>query len=258
MEERKTDWRYRVVFSLVRMFSPKFRLAGIENLPHEPCVIVGNHSQMYGPIAGEIYTPVKHDIWCAAEMMNRKEVAAYAYQDFWSGKPRPVRWFYRLLSRLIGPLAELIFTNAHTVPVYHDMRIVSTFRESVQKLEAGSSMIVFPEHYAEHNNIVHEFRDRFVDLAAFYYRKTGTELCFVPMYLAPRLKLMTYGTPVRYRADAPAEEERKRICRELMDRITSIAVSLPEHTVVPYPNIPKRFYPRNIPLENYTHEETES
>ena len=253
--EKEIDWLYRVVFRLVRMFSPKFLVTGVENLPGDPCVIVGNHSQMYGPIAAEIYTPVKHDIWCAAEMMNRKEVAAYAYQDFWSGKPRSVRWFYRLLSHMIGPLAELVFTNAHTVPVYHDMRIVSTFRESVRKLQAGSSMVIFPEHYAEHNSIIHDFRDRFVDLAALYYRKTGRELCFVPMYLAPRLKLMIYGEPVCYRADAPAEEERKRICRELMNRITGIAVSLPEHTVVPYPNIPKRRYPKNTPLETVSNEE---
>ena len=37
---------------------------------------------------------------------------------------------------------------------------------------------------------------------------------------------------------------------------TAIAEALPEHTVVPYPNIPKRDYPKNIPLEVYTNEQT--
>ena len=41
----------------------------------------------------------------------------------------------------------------------------------------------------------------------------------------------------------------------LMDDITRMAVSLPEHTVVPYPNIPKKDYPKNIPLEVFSHEE---
>ena len=96
MDEKKTNCLYRVIRRLVRLFSPRFRVAGTENLPEEPCVIVGNHSQMYGPIAGELYTPGKHYIWCAGEMMHRKEVPAYAYQDFWSGKPKALRWFYKL------------------------------------------------------------------------------------------------------------------------------------------------------------------
>ena len=45
-------------------------------------------------------------------------------------------------------------------------------------------------------------------------------------------------------------------CRALMDEITAMAVSLPEHTVVPYTNVPKKQYPKNIPLEVWSDEET--
>lgn len=256
MEETKTSRLYLVIRWLVWLFTPKFKTVGAENLPEEPCVIVGNHSQMYGPIAAELYTPGKHHVWCAGEMMHREEVAAYAYQDFWSEKPEGVRWFYKLLSHLIAPLSELIFTNAHTVAVYHDTRLITTFRDSISKLQAGSSMVIFPEHHVEHNNIVHDFQDKFIDLARFYYKKTGKELSFVPLYLAPRLKTMFYGEPIPFRADAPIAEERRRICDALMDAITAMAVAQPEHTVVPYPNIPKKQYPKNIPLEVYVYEET--
>ena len=64
-QEKKTHWLYRVIRFLVKLFSPSFQVSGAENLSGEPCVIVGNHSQMYGPIAGELYTPGKHYIWCA-------------------------------------------------------------------------------------------------------------------------------------------------------------------------------------------------
>lgn len=255
MDGKKTSWLYRVIRWFVWLFSPKFKLVGAENLPDEPCVIVGNHSQIYGPIAGELYTPVKHDIWCAGEMMHRKEVAAYAYKDFWSGKPRWSRWFFKILSHLIAPLSVLIFNNAHTVAVYHDTRLITTFRESIAKLQDGSSMVIFPEHNVERNNIIHDFQDKFIDLARFYYKKTGQELSFVPLYLAPRLKCMYYGKPIRFCHEAPITEERKRICEALMNEITAIAVSLPEHTVVPYPNIPKSQYRKNIPLGVCTHEE---
>ena len=120
MEEKRTSRLYRGIRWGVKLVFPKFRLVEAEQLPETPCVIVGNHSQTYGPVAGELYIPGKHEIWCAGEMMDRKEVADYAYRDFWSGKPWWNRWFYWLLSRCIGPLAELVFTNAHTIPVYHD------------------------------------------------------------------------------------------------------------------------------------------
>lgn len=255
MDEKKTNWLYRVIRWLVWLFTPKFKVVGAENLPDEPCVIVGNHSQMYGPVAGELYTPGKHYIWCIGQMMHRKEVAAYAYQDFWSNKPKAFRWFYRLLSHLIAPLSELIFTNAHTIAVYHDTRLIGAYRDSIAKLQAGNSIVIFPEHNVKHNNIIYDFQDKFIDLARFYFKRTGTELRFVPLYLAPRLKTMYYGKPIRFCADAPIAEERKRICQALMDEITVMATALPEHTVVPYPNIPKKQYPKNIPLEVYIHEE---
>ena len=240
---------------LVWLFSPRFQLERTENIPEEPCVIVGNHSHMYGPIAGELYMPGKHMVWCAGEMMHWKEVHAYAYQDFWSGKPKAVRWFFKLLSYIVTPLAVCVFNNAHTIAVYHDTRLITTYRESMEKLQEGYSMVIFPEHYDEHNNIVHDFQDKFVDLARFFYKKTGKELQFVPLYVAPELKTLTFGKPIRFQAGANIREERGRICNELMDAITEIAVSLPEHTVVPYPNVSRRYYPKNTALEVTNHEE---
>ena len=227
---------------------------GAENLPAGPVVIVGNHTQMYGPIACELYSPRPRYTWCAGQMMHLKEVPGYAYQDFWSQKPRGVRWFYKLLSYLIAPLSVCVFTNADTIPVYRDSRIITTFRESIRRLQEGAGVVIFPEHDVKHNNILYAFEDKFVDVARFYYKKTGEALTVAPLYIAPRLKKMIYGKPVRFDASAPIQDERERICRELSEAITAMALAQPEHTVIPYRNIPKRLYPKNIPLEVYSHE----
>jgi len=187
--------------------------------------------------------------------MHLKDVPEYAYRDFWSAKPKAVRWFYKLLSYVIAPLSVCVFNNANTIGVYHDTRILSTFKQTVQHLQNGSHVVIFPEHSAAHNHILCQFQDRFIDVAKLYFKRTGKEVSFVPMYLAPRLKKMYFGKPIRFCADHPMEEERQRICAYLMEQITEIAMSLPEHTVVPYNNIPKKDYPTNIPKEN-THEKT--
>lgn len=112
-------------------------------------------------------------------------------------------------------------------------------------LSEGEHIVIFPEHDVKHNHIVYDFQDRFIDVARMYYRKSGVELSFVPLYIAPNLKKLCYGKPIKFDHTAPIEDERRRICDYLMNEITSIAESLPEHTVVPYRNIRKKDYPSN-------------
>ena len=68
--------------------------------------------------------------------------------------------------------------------------------------------------------------------------------------IVPKLKKICLGKPVQFCAAEPMDAERSRICTYLMDEITAIAEALPEHTVVPYRNIPKKEYPTNRPKEH--------
>lgn len=247
MSKEKASLPYRAIKWIIQHCYPRIEVSGDTLPPDEPVLLVGNHSQMHGPIACELYAPGKHYTWCAGEMMNLKEVPAYAYRDFWSHKPKGIRWFYKLLSYVIAPLSVCIFNNANTIGVYRDSRILSTFKQTVQRLSDGNHVVVFPEHDVPHNHILCQFQDRFIDIARLYHRRTGKSLCFVPLYIAPALKTMYLGQPIRFRADVPIEQERSRICAHLMEQITAIACSLPEHTVVPYRNLPKRDYPSSRP-----------
>lgn len=245
MEKKKTSLMYRILRSAVRLVYGNVEIVGLENLPEKDAVIVGNHTQMNGPIIGEIFMPENSYIWCAGQMMNRKEVPDYAFTDFWSQKPKWTQPFYKVLSHMIAPLASFIFNNARTIAVYHDIRIAATFKETVKMMKMGANMIIFPEKDEKNNNILYKFQDKFVDVARFYYKKTGIELCFVPMYVAPRLKKVYIGQGVRYDHEKPIDEERERICEYLSNEITVIARALPEHVVVPYRNIPKKQYLTN-------------
>ena len=242
---------FRLLIYLIRLFYPEMEVVGMEKLPDEPCIIVGNHAQIHGPVACELYFPDWFYTWCAAPMMKLLEVPSYAYRDFWSQKPGYLRPLFKIASYLIAPLSVLIFNNARTVAVYRDSRIMRTFRETVSKLQNGNNIVIFPEQDKKHNNIVYEFQNGFVDIARFYYKRTGRELCFVPVYIAPGLKKMCFGDYIKFSADAQTDAERIRISGYLMDSITRIARNLPEHTVVPYRNISKRLYPKNTEEADY-------
>lgn len=249
-------WLFRFLKKLVYLFYPKITLEGKENLPQEACVIVGNHAQLHGPIAAELYFSDDFYAWCASPMMTLKEVPAYTYSDFWSQKPKAIRPLFKLVSYIIAPLSVLIFNNARAVAVYKDKRIIKTFKESTELLNSGKSIVIFPEHDVKYNHIVYDFQEGFVDIARFYYKRTGKELSFVPLYVAPKLKKIYLGKPVKFSADNKNEEERRRICDYLMKEITDIAEGLPEHTVIPYRNIPKKYYPKNTDKEERNEEST--
>ena len=240
---------YRIIKFFVWLFYPKIQVEGVENLPAEPCLIAGTHTKMNGPISCELYFPGKRYTWCAGQMMDLKEVPGYAFQDFWSHKPKWIRWYYKLLSYIIAPFSVCVFNNADTIAVYRDSRIISTFKNTVKRLGEGANVVIFPEYAEKHNHIINQFQDKFIDIARLYYKKTGKALPFVPLYIAPTLKKMYIGKPTYFCPDAPMDEERLRIRDYLMSQITEIAEALPLHTIVPYDNIPKKDYPTNARSE---------
>ena len=241
---------FLLIKGIVRLIYPKMDFIGTENVPDEPCIIIGNHSQLHGPIACELYLSEKDFTWCAAQMMELKEVPHYAYTDFWSQKPKYLRPFFKIISYLIAPLSVVVFNNARTVGVFRDNRILRTFRESIAKLTEGNNLVIFPEEDKKHNHIVYNFQEGFVDLARVYFKRTGKRISFVPLYIAPKLKQMHFGKPIEFDPDMKTEEERRYVCDYLMAEITRLAENLPEHTVIPYRNIPKRLYPKNTKKES--------
>ena len=236
---------FRLVRFLVWFFYPKFQVIGAENLPKGAAIVAGNHSQMFGPIAAELYLPGKRSTWCISDMMEKDKVADYAYRDFWSQKPAAARPFFKLLSLLIPSLSQIIFTNAQTIPVYRDRRIMKTFQLTADKLDEGAKVVIFPEEYREHNNIVHHFQRGFIHTAKYYYKQTGKALPFVPLYVCPALGLLVIGKPIVYDPGSRTDEEAERICTYLEDAISELAYNLPRHRVTPYPNVSKKNYPYN-------------
>lgn len=266
MEKKKTSFLFKIIKGGIRLFYGHMDVVGLENLPEKHTILVANHAQMNGPIAGELFFPDNCYIWCAGQMMNLKEVPEYAFTDFWSQKPKWMQPFFRLISYIIAPLSVVIFNNARTIAVYHDMRIMSTFKDTIKMLENGANILIFPEKDETKNNILYQFQDKFVDVAKLYYKKTGIELTFVPVYVAPRLhktyigKGTTFDSTVLHNTatgDAHTmAEERNRICTYLSDEITNMARTLPEHTVVPYRNLSKKNYLTNKDITEVPHAKT--
>ena len=242
-KEKKPSRIFPYLFRLVKRVYMTYTVEGEENLPKEPCFIIGNHAQIHGPLVAQFYVPENSYTWCAAEVKDIKKAQPYAYQDFWSGKPKNIRWLFKLISYIVAPLLVYIHVNARTIGVYHDYRVMSTFRETIRRMQEGNHIVIFPEKAEANNDILCRFQEGFVDTAKLYHKRTGCRAAFVPMYIAPSLRKVIYGAPVYFNEENALENERSRICAEMTDAITALAKAQPQHIVTPYMNVSKKEYP---------------
>ena len=240
---KKQGLFFKFLKKIVKIFYKTPEFSGGDNLGDEPVIIVGNHAQLHGPIITEAYMPNNTYVWVIGEMLSVKKFPAYAYEDFWRFKPKWIKWFYKGFSYAIAPLASYIFNNAKGIGVYKDIRIANTLKNTVLRLKEGNNVVIFPEKRESYNNIINEFQKNFVDVARVYYKATGKEISFVPTYIAPKIKKVVYGKPIKFNSTVDYKEEKERIVNKLKEEITSLAKELPTHKVVPYENLKKKDYP---------------
>lgn len=240
IDTKKKPGFYKFLRFSISLFFKKREFIGTENIPKEASIIVGNHSQLYGPLTSEMYFPTKKYTWCISNVMEKEAAQKYIYTDFWSKKSIITRPFFKLLSYIVVPLSVYIFNRADTIPVYKDARILKTYKITMEALEEEANVVIFPESCVEYNDIINEFQDKFIDVARLYYKKTGKELSFVPMYNAVRLKKVVFGKPIKYNPNIEMDIQREMICKYLKEDITRLARELPRHKVVPYANIKRR------------------
>ncbi len=249
---------FNILVPVIRFFFGKQEIVGIDKIPPSDAIIVANHCQMSGPLVGEFYMPKSVYTWCAGEMMKFSEVPSYAFSDFWSQKPRWTHPFYKALSYLIAPLAVCLFNNARTIAVYRDARVLGTFKKTVKFLEDGKNILIFPEKDEKCNNIIYTFQKNYIDIAKLYYKKTGRAIQFVPLYIAPTMKKSYVGDSITFCPDKDFAKEKERINFLLQEEITNLGRNLPEHIVVPYRNMPKKYYISNKAFDEVPHEKTRS
>jgi len=72
MEKKKKNKKKGLLFRIVKnhftRVYKKTEIIGSENIPNEPSIIVGNHSQMHGPILAEVKFPYNRRTWCVGNM----------------------------------------------------------------------------------------------------------------------------------------------------------------------------------------------
>lgn len=211
---------------------PFFRhtLQGTENIVEDvnnPLVFLCNHGEIYGPVAAVLNIPVPIRPWTISEItVDKDEMAEYVYKY----TIKRQRWLPECLkmpiAKLIGPISVWAMGCLESIPVFRNKPrdLMNTFRMSVEALQAGDNLLIFPENpnavaqdHGYERQGIGELFSGFEMLAPIYYNKTGKCLRFVPAFAHQKMRTLTFAPIITFDPNNEPNAERERIVTYLQD-----------------------------------------
>ena len=192
---------YRFLRGLIRVFTYRMRIQWETPFTGEPSVFICNHAGALGPIDICAKFPMADSIhpWMNAQVLSAREVPAYVRQDYWwkpGAKLAPL--YNATLPYIAAAILPPILRTTPAVPVYHDMRVMKTFRESIKLLTAGEHLVIFPEQPSGFQSHEETLNRGFLQIAPAYSRATGKPLAFWPVCIDYKQRLFRVAAPVYY------------------------------------------------------------
>lgn len=224
---------YKTIRGLLWLVFPRAKTV-YEEQPDEPAVFVGNHSAVRGPVMMTLDFKRKHQTWTVHCAMDGEATDNYAFHDIFFGNTRRGKGFWRMMSKIVAKALPPLLIYSDTIPVYHDKRILKTFKQSVKALTEGDDLVIFAESPKRYSEYICNLQEGFIDLARLYYRKSKKALKFYPFYVEKKNAVISVGKPIAYDPDRSLDEQRDEIAVYLRDNIDRLARALPKHKPVPF------------------------
>ena len=234
LKDKIVRLKERIVTSMtIGMLRPfnRHRMVDLDHVKQDvsnPVVFLGNHAEIYGPIASALCFPVPVRFWVISKMMfNKKDVRAYLYENTFSKKTYLPVFVRKLLAWYLGWLSVNIMNALRAIPVYRDspMKLRQTLRESVDALENGENLMIFPEHpdgkYVKGG--ISELSPGFLMLAEAWWKKAGKQLRIMPVFANREKRTFTFGEEIRYEPENGYSAEQDRILREAYEQLTALS-----------------------------------
>ena len=191
----------------------------------EKSIVLANHSAKSGPPCLDIYYPVACYKWGAYQMFgnfkSRKEyLRDILYIKKCGKKPGFGTSFKAWLMAIFSPW---VYKGMRLMPTYPDARFANTLRNSAKVLDAGMSVMIYPENSNEgYKDILTEFFPGFVMLAEKYFRATGEDVPVYPVYYSIKKRIMVIGKPLFVQDFAKQGMDRYQIAEKFCGAVNQL------------------------------------
>jgi len=207
----------------------------------EPVVFVSNHAAALGPIAVMSSLPYRVYPWVICDMMEWGTSAEYLQKDFVEPQLHVPHGLSMAVSRLIAQVSVRLLRAVDCIPVWHGEDVLKTYKNSIEYLENGRSLLIFPEDPSQPMNDLYQmtpFYKGFVRLGEMYYEDSKKLLRFFPLAVHPVFREIRLGKPIKYNPYNQQIKERIRIKSVLESAVHELylGISQEHHAGVPLPH----------------------
>ena len=194
--KRQPIWR---IFKFI--LRPFYRVKNVEFLGEkfpQKCIIVSNHQNKRGPMVYEHSLPVRHATWGAYQMLGSYKMRFHYLRDVLYIQKNGLKKGKATFKAMIEALFSLwTYRGMKILPSFPDARFRSTLRYSMECLDNGLAVSMYPEdsNKGYFDEMTHFFSG-FVMLAEQYYKKTGEDVPIFPAYYGVKKKKIVVGKPL--------------------------------------------------------------
>lgn len=191
---------FRFVKGILRIFKRKPRFVYTGEKPQGPCIYISNHSAASGPLTYELYFPENMRFWGTYEMCGNAEMRRKYLKDTYFGQKKKYGKARSAFCTFFAcPFMGMFYKGMQIMPTYPDFRLAKTIQDSIDEIEKGVNIIIFPENSSDgYHDVLKDFFGGFWLLAKRYHDMTGKDIRIVDMYYSRKKNLVVVGEPRSY------------------------------------------------------------
>ena len=214
---------YRFCRFIVRRFYPDYRIAPAGGL-RDPAVYLCRHFDTKGVfmtipwLSGKIH-PWSLDLYHDRKACYRHMVNYTLTERF--GWPR---WKARLVALPIAGFLPRLMRSARAIPVYRkSMKILQTYRLSLDALIKGESLLIFPDRdYTSMERSMGDMYEGFLAIERLYKKATGRHVSFIPLFAEAQTRILHVGEAVCFSDDLRNPLETARVYQTIKRQLSGI------------------------------------
>lgn len=221
---KKGKWWFRALkrCMLIRYKSPNFIF--LEGKCFENgSLILSNHEGTDAPMSLEMYLNAPIRMWGAHEM-NSGLIKMYKYQTrvYYHEKKHWNLHLARLFCLIASPLTNLFYKGFDLISTYKDVRFMRTIKESLNAIENGQSIVVYPED--SKNGYLETLEGFYAGFMVFAEAcsKKGIDIPIVVSYFKKNDKDFIFDKPIKYSELVSEFKTREKIIEYLLNRCNEL------------------------------------
>lgn len=196
-KKRKYSKATRSLGVIMKLFYKQPKIIYLCEKVEDKAIYISNHSSTSGPIEYVIRFPKFFRPWGTYQMCGTfKERWNYMYHIFYRQKKKKGKVASFIMASLISPISRIFYRGVDLLPTYTDLRMLSTFKRSMEYLDDDTGILIFPEDSMDgYKTILEKYNPGFVALANSYYKSRNIDLPIYTVYFSKVINTIVIDKP---------------------------------------------------------------